>query len=112
MPPSKSLTVMNIPDNMTLQATVDQDAANTSGADSKTWSGRFAWLARIVILVVLVIAPWLLGSVGYRAQFWIGAALLISLALWWFETALNNRSTQVLPYIAIFLILGILLGLL
>ncbi|MEM9410537.1 MAG: O-antigen ligase family protein [Planctomycetota bacterium] len=103
---------MNIPDNMTLQATVEQDIANSSGSDSKTWSGRFAWLARILILAALLISPWLIGSVGHRAQFWIAAALLMSLALWWFETALNKRNTQVLPYIAIFLFVGILFGLL
>ena len=101
---------MNKPDNMTLQATVDQDDAK-SGIDPQVWSERFGWLVRIFILLALISAPWMIGSVQHWAQFWISAALLVSIALWWFETALNKRKAQVIPYVALFVIIGIFIGL-
>ena len=102
---------MNTHDNMTLQATVEGDGSKTLGGDPQTWSEGFAWLARILILLAIVIAPWVFGSVKYSAQFWITTALLFSLALWWFETALNKRKAQVVPYFAIFLVAGVIIGL-
>ena len=102
---------MNTPDKMTLQATVEMDGMRGAKVDSQTWSGRFAWLARILILITLVAAPWMFGSVEYWSQFWISSALLFALALWWFDTALNKRNSQVLPYLGLFLIIGILIGL-
>ncbi len=95
---------------MTLQATVAQDEANT-GIDTEMWSERFAWVARIILLATLVAAPWMIGSVAYWAQFWIAAALLIATAFWWFETALNKRNVQVLPYVSFLVMFGILIGL-
>lgn len=102
---------MSTQDNMTLQATVDNDGAKTLGLDSHTWSETFGWIARVLILIAVVIAPWLLGSVRFGAQFWISTILLIAMALWWFETALTKRDTQVLPYIIIFPMIGLLIGL-
>lgn len=102
---------MNTQDNMTLQATVENDGAKTLGLDSQTWSETFGWIARILILIAVVIAPWLLGGVKYGAQFWISTVLLIAMALWWFETALTKRNTQILPYLIIFPMIGLLIGL-
>ena len=103
---------MNTNDRMTLQATVEGDGpANQSGIDPVTWSAWFSWVARFLILSAIVMAPWMIGSVQSRAQFWLAIALLIALAFWWFETALNKRSVQAVPYLALFLILGILIGL-
>ena len=101
---------MNIPDNMTLQATVEQDDAK-SGIDPQVWSERFGWLVRILILAALVVAPWMIGSVKYWSQFWLAAALMLSVAIWWFETALNKRKAQVVPYVSVFVFIGILIGL-
>lgn len=99
---------MTVPENMTLQATVDQtDSEKLSGQRTATWSDRFAWIARILLLVSVLSSPWMLGSVQDWSQFWLSLALLIGLGLWWFETALNKRSTQVIPYIAIPMIIGI-----
>ena len=103
---------MNTNDRMTLQATVEGDGpANQSGIDPVTWSAWFSWVARFLILSAIVMAPWMICSVQSRAQFWLAIALLIALAFWWFETALNKRSVQAVPYLALFLILGILIGL-
>ena len=103
---------MNTNDRMTLQATVEGDGpAKQSGIDPVTWSAWFSWVARFLIVSAVVIAPWMIGSVQSRAQFWLAIALLIALAFWWFETALNKRSIQAIPYLALFLILGILIGL-
>lgn len=97
---------------MTLQATVEGDGPSTKqGIDPMTWSAWFAWIARGMILAAIITAPWMIGSVQSWAQFWIASALLIALAFWWFETALNKRSIQALPYLALFLIVGILIGL-
>lgn len=102
---------MNVPDNMTLQATVEGDGARkASRIDRGTWSDGFAWVARILILSALVAAPWFIGSVHFLPQFWISTALLVALAFWWFETAMNKRHSQVLPYISIFVVLGLLIG--
>lgn len=99
---------MTVPENMTLKATVDQtDIEKLSGQRTATWSDRFAWIARILLLLALLSSPWMLGSVQDWSQFWLSLALLIALGLWWFETALNKRSTQVIPYIAIPMIIGI-----
>lgn len=103
--------LMNTPDKMTLQATVDQDGARGQKVDAQTWSDRFALLARIFILLALMSAPWMFGSVEFWSQFWISSALLIALALWWFDTALNKRNVQVVPYLAFFLVAGVLIGL-
>ncbi len=103
---------MNSPDKMTLQATVDQDGANRpTGIDRGSWSECFAWFARILILLTLVAAPWMIGSVQSWSQFWISSTILIALAFWWFETALESRSAQIIPYISGLLFLGILIGL-
>ena len=99
---------MTIPENMTLQATVDQtDNEKLSGQRTATWSDRFAWIARILLLLALLSSPWMIGSVQDWSQFWLALALIVGLGLWWFETALNKRSTQVIPYIAMPIILGI-----
>jgi tetratricopeptide (TPR) repeat protein/O-antigen ligase len=102
---------MNTHDKMTLQATVDLDGARGASINPETWSNRFAWLARILILFALVASPWMLGSVEYWSQYWISIALLLALALWWFETALNKRNTQALPYVALLLVVGLIIGL-
>ena len=75
-----------------------------------------------MVCVVLLGCPWLDPVCPCRRALddWIGpdlgsvlaaVSLLIALAFWWFETALNKRSVQALPYVALLLVLGILIGL-
>ncbi len=104
---------MNVPENMTLKDTLDESGKNGLGADASiVISDWFGWFARISILVAIVVSPWLFGGVQYQAKFWIAAATLAGLGFWWFETAVNQKSSQVFPYIGVLLGLGILIGLL
>ena len=97
---------------MTLQATVESGSASKqSGVDAMTWSAWFSWLSRGLILAAIVLAPWMIGAVQSWAQFWLSVALLIALSFWWFETALNKRNVQAVPYMSVFLLIGILIGL-
>ena len=103
---------MNSHERMTLQATVESgSAAKHSGVDSMTWSSWFSWVARGLILAAIVLSPWMIGAVQAWAQFWLSIALLIALSFWWFETALNKRSVQAVPYLSALLMIGILIGL-
>lgn len=100
---------MNLPENMTLQATLESDRDRINKQTMLT--GFFAWSGRISLLLAVIGSPWMIGSVGYWAQFWIAVALLAGLAFWWFETASNRRQSQVIPYVFAPLALGIVIGL-
>jgi O-antigen ligase/tetratricopeptide (TPR) repeat protein len=100
---------MNLPENMTLQATLESDRERINKQTMLT--GFFAWSGRISLLLAVIGSPWMIGSVGYWAQFWIAIALLAGLAFWWFETATNRRQSQAFPYVFVPLALGIGLGL-
>ncbi len=54
----------------------------------------------------------MIGSVQLWSQFWLALALLVGMGLWWFETAFTKRNSQVIPYIIVFLMLGLVIGLL
>ncbi|MEM7454033.1 MAG: O-antigen ligase family protein [Planctomycetota bacterium] len=101
---------MNLPENMTLQDTLANPAARGDSASS--WSETFAWVGRFTILLAIVLSPWFFGSVKTWSQFLISIATLTGLAFWWFETALNKKSSQVFPYVGFLLGAGILIGLL
>ena len=99
---------MNVPENMTLQATVDQsDAKPNAGVVLADW---FSWPGRVAVLVAVLLAPWMFGSYGPSAQRLIMFCLLIGIAFWWFEAAVRRSRTQVMPFIAVPLILGLLIG--
>ncbi len=100
---------MNLPENMTLQATLESDRDRINKQTMLT--GFFTWSGRISLLLALIGSPWMIGSVGYWAQFWISIALLAGLAFWWFETATNRRQSQVFPYLFVPVALGIGIGL-
>lgn len=111
---------MNQPDNMTLRSTVgnpnpksdsDSDSGSGGGKKRTSLSDVFSWPGRIALLFALVLSPWAFASVENWAQCWITIALLVGLAFWWFETALNNRTSQVFPFIALLVFLGLGIGL-
>ena len=103
---------MTSPNNLTLQAMVDEPGERRRGGTSLTWSDRFAWAARIVLLVAIVLSPWMIASVQYWAQFYLSLAMLVGLGFWWFDTALQKKRSQVIPYLAVLIALGISFGLL
>ena len=63
---------MNLPENMTLQATLESDRDRINKQTMLT--GFFAWSARISLLLAVIGSPWMIGSVGYWSQFWIAIA--------------------------------------
>ena len=73
-------------------------------------SEKFAAPARWSLLLAIILAPWAFGSVHNWAQKWISILLLISLGFWWFETAMNSRRKQVLPYLSLLVIGGLIIG--
>ena len=106
---------MKLPDNMTLKATVEKPATG-SGSGSRTkgqhsWSDRFSWPGRIALLLAIVLSPWAFASVEHWAQQWITIFLLIGLVFWWFETAVNSKKRQVVPYLTFLVLLGLGIGL-
>ncbi|MDA8563016.1 O-antigen ligase family protein [Mariniblastus sp.] len=99
---------MNVPENMTLQATIDQSEVKpTTGVLLAEW---FSWPGRIAVLIAVLLSPWMFGSYGPSAQRLIMFCLLIGIAFWWFESAVRRNRTQVMPYIAVPLMLGLLIG--
>lgn len=107
------------PAPMTLQATMQQGNANkggngTGGPEKQTttsWSDRFSWPGRIALLLVVMLAPWAYGAYQYSPQWWMTVGILIALALWWFETAMNKRSSQVFSLLFFPLTAGLMIGL-
>ena len=99
---------MNQPENMTLQATLKSGA--TSGtADLRQ---KLEWPGRIAILLAVLVTPWLYGGVYFSAQFLMAVCCLIGIGLLWFESGVSQRSSLILPYLIVPLVIGILLGLL
>lgn len=99
---------MNVPENMTLQATIDQSEVKPSaGVVLAEW---FSWPGRVAVLFAVLLAPWMFGSYGPWAQRLITFCLLIGIGFWWFESAVRRNRNQVMPYVAIPLVLGLIIG--
>ena len=103
---------MNTAKNLTLEATLAQSQAPSSADKAEIWLDKLTWLGRILLLCILVIAPWEFGAVDPWAQRQIAIVIGICLAIWWFETALRRTKTQVLPYVFVPIAIGILLAML
>lgn len=103
---------MNTPQNLTLEETLAQSQAPTGTDKAEIWLDKLTWLGRILLLAILVITPWEFGAVDPWAQRQIAIVIGICLAIWWFETALRRKRTQVLPYVFVPIAIGILLAML
>ena len=105
---------MSIPDNMTLQGTVGQSdsrgGSKNRNKSTSSLSDLFSWPARIVLLLIVVLSPWAMGSVNFWSQRWITVGILFCLGFWWFETALNSKKKQVFPYLFFPLVIGLFIG--
>lgn len=101
---------MNTAQNLTLEATLAQSQAPTGADKAEIWLDRLTWFGRILLLCILVIAPWEFGAVDPWAQRQIAIVIGICLAIWWFETALRRTRSQVLPYVLVPIAIGILLA--
>ena len=96
---------MNHSENMTLQATIDRPV--NKAMEQATLKARFEWPGRIALLLAIVISPWFYGGVEFNAKTGIAIALVIGLALWWFETSVSGRRTQVFPYLFVPMLVGV-----
>ena len=98
--------------NLTLQDTVANQSKRKKtrrNAESGLVSS-FAWCARISLLVAIILAPWMIGSVKCGAQFIIATLLLLGVGCWWIETALTTKNKQYIPYLSVFVMLGMSIG--
>ena len=102
----------NIP---SLQEMVEQSTSSWSrsgkGQQRLSTSELFEWPGRLALILAVVLSPWFFASVENWAQCLITLALMVGMAFWWFETALNRTNSQVFPYISVLVFLGIGLGL-
>lgn len=103
---------MNSPNKPTLQGMAKSSSRPKGDHKHLTWSDRFSWAARIVLLSAVVAAPWMIASVQFGPQYFLSLALLVGLGLWWFDTALQKRKSQVVPYLTLLVAMGIGIGLL
>ena len=99
---------MNRPENMTLQATLGSQQNHTTANIRQ----KFEWPGRICILLALLVAPWLYGSVYFSAQFLMAILCLVGIGFLWFESGVSERRSLILPYLLVPLFLGIMLALL
>ncbi len=102
----------NIP---SLQETIEKSTSAGSGIvkDKKrlTTSELFEWPGRLALILAVVLSPWFFASVENWAQCLITLALMVGMAFWWFETALNRKNSQVFPYVSVLVFIGVGVGL-
>lgn len=100
---------------MTLKETVAQRQARAveppvEGSESAGFDW-LAWPGRIAILLAVLSAPWMIGSVGFHAQWILAILLAIATGSWWLVLVLSRDRNPILPWVAFFLLAGVLLGL-
>lgn len=102
----------NIP---SLQEMVEQSTSSGSrsgkGQQRLSTSDLFEWPGRLALILAVVLSPWFFASVENWAQCLITLALMVGMAFWWFEAALNRTNSQVFPYVSVLVFLGIGVGL-
>lgn len=100
------------PKNLTLQDTVanHSDRNRRSSSSDRGLIKGFSWAARIFLLIAIISAPWMIASVTSAAQLFISVLLLLAIGCWWIETSLGSKKKQHLPYIALFVFLGMAIG--
>ena len=98
--------------NLTLQDTIANQTSRKRrkrGSEVGLMSG-LSWAARLSLLLAILLAPWLVASVKCGAQLILSLLLLVGIGCWWIETALTSKTRQYIPYLAVFVILGIAIG--
>ena len=98
---------MNRPEELTLAATLE-------GFKERKASEKFAFLkqvARWLIMLVAVCAPWAYGSVYYSTQFMLVLGLIPVLGIWLLETIQTWKRAQSFPMIGVLVGCGIIYGL-
>jgi len=65
---------------------------------------------RILVLLALLVAPWLVGSVSAWAQFGLAAVLVAAVVFWFLELAVTRPRYVVLPLSVLPILMGVALG--
>ena len=98
-----------------LQETFEKSTSQGDGSGTNrkrlSTSELFEWPGRLALILAVVLSPWFFASVENWAQCTITLALMVGMAFWWFETALNRKNSQVFPYVSVLVFLGIGVGL-
>ena len=100
------------PKNLTLQDTVANQSKRKRrrGSSEGGLVSSFGWAARLSLLLAILLAPWMVASVKPGAQLILTILMLIGIGCWWIETALTTKKSQCIPYLAVFVILGMAIG--
>lgn len=89
--------------NMTLQATIDKPEP-TSESSIRGW---LEWPGRACLLAAILVTPWLFGGYYFSAKFLVAVLMLIGLGVLWFEAALSERKSLILPWLLLPMMIGI-----
>ncbi len=87
----------------------DRPGSDAESRNDFEWLG---WPGRIAILLAVVIAPWMMGSVYYEGRFILAVLIAVATGSWWLVLTLNTGRLSAMPWIGFLLFGGILLGLL
>jgi O-antigen ligase/tetratricopeptide (TPR) repeat protein len=104
------------PKKITLSDTIAQETQKSSKStrgDREDKGGLgvfFAWVSRVCVLFVVCSSPWMIASVNPGAQLILAVVLLVGLACWWIDVGLSSGKRQVVPYVVLFVTLGMAIG--
>ena len=69
--------------------------------------GWLEWPGRACLIAAILVTPWLFGGYYFSAKFLVAILMLIGLAALWFEAALSERKSLILPWLLLPMMLGI-----
>ena len=61
-------------------------SSRTNRTKSKDPARYLITAGQVVVMIMVLIAPWWIGSVNARAQFVLCSLAMLALAIWWFGT--------------------------
>ena len=96
----------------TLAATLAEKSKKRSSAKEKDGKSDFYLKlpGRLCVVLLIVVSPWLIGSVHYRSQFLLSVIGLVGLSCWWLENVFRREHRDLIPWVALPVILGLFLG--
>jgi len=101
---------MNLRD--TVAARKSRDEVRPGDPDTTEESfGWIGWPGRIALIVAITVSPWMIGSVHNWALQILAWLVAIAAGSWWLEMAIIRNRKPVMPWVALFLLAGIVLGL-
>ncbi len=71
---------------------------------------QLVWIGRIIVVLIVLIAPWWIGSVSKQSQFVLCCLAVAGLAVWWLEMAIVRAKSYAVPMLSIVVGLGLIMG--